>query len=92
MSSDELIVMRLKDMWRTRPDQDNSKVCSKCGIQVGIFPSGQAFLKERPDVKIVCFACMSAERNANVIEVPVPGALSEMTDTELKELGDFLDN
>jgi ribosomal protein S27AE len=72
--SDQLIVMRLADMWRTRPDQDNSRVCSKCGEQVGIYPSGQAVLRERPQTAIVCNVCYEPTSGVNI---PAPGALEE---------------
>ena len=49
--------MRLKDMWKVHPNQDSSRVCSKCGEAVGIYPSGQRVLQENPQAKIICAPC-----------------------------------
>jgi hypothetical protein len=56
--SDTLLVMRYKDMGRIHPKQDNSKTCSKCGLQVGIFPTGQIYLRKFPKAKIICSVCV----------------------------------
>jgi hypothetical protein len=53
----ELVAMRLKDMHRVHPRQDNSHVCGKCGAPVGIYPSGQRALKANPGAGIVCVPC-----------------------------------
>lgn len=52
----ELIVMRLADMHRHHPSQDNSKVCSRCHEPVGIYPSGQKTLRRDKALAIVCIA------------------------------------
>jgi len=49
--------MRLADMHRVHPQQDNTKVCSVCGHQVGIYPSGQAALRRDPMMIVVCQVC-----------------------------------
>ena len=75
----ELIVMRLCDMHRVHPDQDDSKVCSKCGFQVGIYPSGQRILEQKPHMKIICNVC------ATFSEYPVvlaPGAIEEKKESK----------
>lgn len=70
-----LIVMRLANMHRVHPRQDNSRVCAKCGHQVGIYPSGQAALRHQPDLTITCDVCYKA----GVADVPfvLPGAVQE---------------
>jgi hypothetical protein len=52
-----LIAMRLKDMLVVHPRQDNSRVCSRCGQQVGIYPSGQGVIARRPNTIIICQIC-----------------------------------
>lgn len=58
-----LVAMRLSDMWRMHPRQDNSRVCSKCGEAVGIYPSGQDAIRHNPGMKIICSRCAEAERD-----------------------------
>ena len=58
-----LVVMRLIDMRRIHPGQDNTRVCSKCGFQVGIYPSGQAALKANPGAVIICALCASPQES-----------------------------
>jgi hypothetical protein len=57
----ELVVMRLINMTVVHPQQDNSRRCSKCLHQVGIYPSGQAALRRYPDMPIVCTECTTPE-------------------------------
>jgi hypothetical protein len=64
MSDVTLVVMRLKDMGRVHPDQDNSRLCSQCGEPVGVYPSGQAALRDRPDMRIVCHVCAHGGQGA----------------------------
>jgi hypothetical protein len=66
----DLAVMRLADMTRVHPRQDNSRVCAKCGEQVGIYPSGQDVLRHCRDVRIVCVQCLGHA-------FPTPGAERE---------------
>ena len=61
MTKVALIAMRLKDMWKLHPDQDNSRVCSKCGEGVGIYPSGQNALARAPSMRIVCAICANPQ-------------------------------
>jgi len=58
---DALIVMRLVDMHRNHPAQDNSHACSKCGSVVGIYPSGQRALRDNPGLPIICIRCATKE-------------------------------
>jgi hypothetical protein len=73
----QLIVMRLADMHRGHPAQDNSKTCSKCNRQVGIYPSGQKVLLAQPSVEIVCNVCAEAARDSFDVAMSAPGALAE---------------
>jgi hypothetical protein len=56
-----LVVMRLIDMHKMHPSQDNSKVCALCGQRVGIYPSGQAQLRADPTTEIACSVCARNE-------------------------------
>lgn len=55
----KLLVMRLRDMKRVHPQMRSEFSCSKCGEQVGIYPSGQSVIeaKGRENVEIVCDVC-----------------------------------
>jgi hypothetical protein len=68
----ELIVMRLADMHRVHPRQDNSRVCSRCGERVGVYPSGQAVLRERAGVVLVCVPCAMADRPPDAVAWAAP--------------------
>jgi hypothetical protein len=72
--------MRLEDMSRRHPNQDNSKVCSLCGHKVGIYPSGQAILKDYPKFRIVCHVCVVKLPRPNV-QAFAPGALQEPSES-----------
>ena len=76
MKADSLLVMRLDEMERVHPKQDNSRVCGTCGKQVGIYPSGQEILKKYPTLEIICNVC--AALGPPVAQIPVPGALDEI--------------
>jgi hypothetical protein len=52
-----LIVMRLADMERVHPQQDNSHKCGRCQQQLGMYPSGQAALRANPSMEVVCQVC-----------------------------------
>jgi hypothetical protein len=54
---DALVTMRLADMARMHPAQDDSRVCGECGHAVGIYPSGQRALRFYPRMKIICHMC-----------------------------------
>jgi len=57
---DALVVMRLADMHRQHPAQDNSKVCSKCGERVGIYPSSRRALRDNPGLPVICIICATS--------------------------------
>jgi hypothetical protein len=57
MVNPELIVMRLEDVQRVHPQQDNTRVCDACGEAVGIYPSGQDLIRRIPGLRIVCQHC-----------------------------------
>ena len=82
MRTDELLVMRLADMHRIHPNQDNSHVCSRCGHIVGIYPSGQDMIKIHPEVRIVCSVCADVSID---LHDPTPQIIQEMRDSKLKE-------
>lgn len=79
-----LLVMRLKDMRRVHPQQDNSRRCSRCQHRVGIYPSGQAVLEQDPTIEIICQVC-AAEGPAPDIIVNAPGALDEPAQSRPKD-------
>lgn len=56
-----LTVMRLADMHRMHPQQDNSRTCDLCGARVGIYPSGLSAIKAHPAIEIVCSVCTFKE-------------------------------
>lgn len=78
-----LLVMRLTDMHRVHPEQDNSRVCAECGHQVGIYPSGQAELARHPAMRIICNRCLEP---GDVI-IPVPGVARELSESVPAEQG-----
>jgi hypothetical protein len=65
---DALVTMRIADMSRMHPAQDDTHVCSGCGHAVGIYPSGQAALRKWPAMKILCSHCAISTRPAVEIE------------------------
>lgn len=54
---DALVTMRIADMTRMHPAQDDSHVCGECGHPVGLYPSGQAALRKWPTMKVICAVC-----------------------------------
>lgn len=80
-----LVVMRLVDMHRVHPLQDNSHVCSKCGERVGIYPSGQKALRGNPAMLIICAVCTEKEADVrgDVAEpaAPISEILQEIRDS-----------
>jgi hypothetical protein len=54
---DALVTMRLADMARMHPGQDDSHECAECGHPVGVYPSGQAALRRYPRMKVICSIC-----------------------------------
>lgn len=75
-----LIVMRLADMHRVHPKQDNSRVCATCGERVGIYPSGQRVLQTDPTITIVCSHCSPRAD----IAILAPGAEREPFESKRK--------
>jgi hypothetical protein len=57
---DALVAMRLADMTRHHPGQDDSRVCATCGHVVGIYPSGQWVLRKWPGIRVICSVCALA--------------------------------
>jgi hypothetical protein len=55
--TDYLITMRLMDMRRMHPSQDNTRVCSHCREPVGLYPTGQRALLRDPQLRIMCSRC-----------------------------------
>jgi hypothetical protein len=56
-----LVTMRLADMRRMHPAQDDSHVCAECGQAVGLYPSGQSALRRWPRMKVICSVCAFKE-------------------------------
>jgi hypothetical protein len=69
----DLVVMRLVEMHRVHPKQDNSRMCAKCGERVGIYPSGQDVLRLHPEARIICSHCVEPVD----VAVLAPGAERE---------------
>jgi hypothetical protein len=65
---DALVTMRLAEMARMHPAQDDTHVCSRCGHPVGVYPSGQAALRKWPEMKILCSHCAISTRAPHEIE------------------------
>lgn len=76
-----LLTMRLTDMTRKHPDQDESRVCSRCRQQVAIYPTGQKLLNDFPDLEIVCNVCAVAEQTAPLISISPIEVLDEMLES-----------
>ena len=64
---DALVTMRIADMTRMHPAQDDTHVCAECGAPVGIYPSGLRALRKWPRMKVICVHC-AMERPAELIE------------------------
>lgn len=71
---DALVVMRLADMHKAHPAQDNTRVCGRCGEPVGIYPSGQRALRQYPGLAIICLECSVSERPVDLKVVPAASA------------------
>ena len=55
---DALVAMRLADMTKMHPAQDESRTCAECGWRVAIYPSGQRALRDFPEMRIMCSRCV----------------------------------
>jgi hypothetical protein len=84
---DALVTMRIADMARMHPAQDDSRVCGECGHAVGIYPSGQAALRKWPDMKILCSHCAISTRPA----VEIENVLAADLDVIVQESRDSVD-
>jgi hypothetical protein len=81
MKRTTLIVMRLADMTRVHPDQIIEK-CSRCGHDVGVYPSGQRVMKLYPGgIDLVCSVCKPPEGRVEL----APGALAEPAQSKRKQ-------
>lgn len=67
-----LLCMRLADMHVVHPDQIIT-ICSSCGEEVGVYPSGQKVMREVPRVKVLCQVCRTPGEGAML----APGAEHE---------------
>jgi hypothetical protein len=83
----DLIAMRLAEMQRVHPQQDNSHVCSKCFAQVGIYPSGQRVMRTHPDVRIICSHCTETYDYKMLARSLAPGAENEVFESVPKVEG-----
>jgi hypothetical protein len=75
-----LIVMRLADMQRRHPGQDNSRFCPQCKHRVGIYPSGQAALKRDSTLTIRCQVCN--EGAPLTVTALLPGVIEEVKESD----------
>lgn len=75
MNKTVLVAMRAKEMRRVHPDTVFTYDCAKCGARLGVYPSGQAIIREHglDNVTLLCSHCMPEGRFA-----PAPGALEEI--------------
>jgi hypothetical protein len=68
----DLICMRLADMTRPHPEQDNSRTCSLCGEVVGIYPGGQSLLRSMGDnARIICQQCYADQPATSLAPGPL---------------------
>jgi hypothetical protein len=78
-----LVCMRLADMHRIHPSQDNSHVCSDCGQRVGLYPSGQKAVRDNPGITIVCHVCAINDEADEVLSAaPLDEIAQEMRDSK----------
>lgn len=85
MMNAQLIVMRLADMTRVHPRQDNTRVCDQCGHMVGIYPSGQHILRADPTIPVICNRCHDP---LGAFMVLAPGATEEPFESVRKNRDD----
>ena len=65
-----LIAMREADMVLVHPCMDTQHVCVRCRETVGLFPSGQAVLRQNARVDIVCQHCVTDREGQEAALVP----------------------
>jgi hypothetical protein len=78
-----LVCMRLADMRRIHPEQDNSHVCFRCGERVGLYPSGQKAVRDNPGIEIVCAVCAEHDEADDIRPAaPMSEIIQEMHDSK----------
>jgi hypothetical protein len=75
--------MRFTDMNYLHPDQNDTRKCDRCGHQVGIYPSGQDFLKIHPNAMIICTQCAD---HPIPMDAPSNQIRREMTESHKRDL------
>lgn len=75
-----LIVMRLAEMQRVHP-QMITTFCDKCREPVGVYPSGQRVLAQRPGSVILCTHCEDPTKAIGL----APGAEREPFESEWRK-------
>jgi hypothetical protein len=75
-----LVAMREAEMAVVHPDMDTSHQCGRCGVTVGLFPSGQRVLRKYGRVDIVCQNCMTADEREEA--TPAPGMEAEVLEAQ----------
>lgn len=65
-----MVTMRIADMTRMHPAQDESHVCASCGHAVAIYPSGQGALRKWPEMKVICSVCACKRPPGEIENMP----------------------
>lgn len=56
--------------------------CSRCDRELSVSPAGQKFLRDNPEVQVVCMECAMKETPDSV--EPAPGAIEELIEDRLR--------
>ena len=72
-----LVVMRVAGMSKVHPKTDFTHRCARCQEQVGIYPSGQKLLRDRPNAEIVCDGCAGDTTAIMLAGEALPGVRQE---------------
>jgi hypothetical protein len=81
MTKVPLICMRLEDMHRVHPQQITA-ACERCGMFVGVYPSGQNLMRIYPGtIELVCQVCRP-EADTSIL---APGAEHEPFESKRKQ-------
>jgi hypothetical protein len=67
---DALVTMRIADMTRMHPAQDDSHACAECGHACALYPSGQAALRKWPTMKVICAHCACKRAPGEIENMP----------------------
>jgi hypothetical protein len=67
---DALVTMRIADMTRMHPAQDDSHACAECGHACALYPSGQAALRKWPTMKVICAHCACKRPRHEIENMP----------------------